>query len=232
MTEQPPILLLERATFLPPTPCGRGIEDVNLILGAGDLVLIRLEPRAVRLPSLADGASGLIAPCEGRVAFNGNSWQRMSALQTSRTRGKIGRVFDDGGWISSMDLAENIVLAQRHHSRRPDRQIREEADELARLVGLPGLPNGELSQVHHDVLLKAACIRAFLGRPILLLLERPTDGAHAEVVPSLMRLIAIARHRGAAILWLTAETEVWADREIRPDRRLRVSGTRLLPDQR
>jgi len=135
MTQQPPILLLEHATFLPSAPCGAGIEDTNLI-------------------------------------------------------------------------------------------------QLSRLFGLPRRPNGSLAQAPQHVLLKAACIRAFLGRPILLLLERPTDRAHAEIVPGLMQLIGLARHRGAAVLWLTAETEVWKDPEIRPDRRLRVSGTRLLTDQR
>jgi phospholipid/cholesterol/gamma-HCH transport system ATP-binding protein len=147
MSEPPAILLLEHATFLPPARCGLGIEDVSLVLGAGDLVLIGLEPRAFRLSSLADGASGLIAPREGRVVFEGKSWQRMSAVQSSRMRGQIGRVFDDGGWISSIDLDENIILAQRHHSRRPDGQIREEADQLSRLFGLPAMPSGSLSQL-------------------------------------------------------------------------------------
>lgn len=232
MTEQPPILVFEHATFPPPAPSGLGIEDANLVLSAGDLVLIGCEPRSDRLAPLADGACGLIAPRQGRVVFAGKSWHGMSAVQSSRMRAQIGRVFDDGGWISSMDLDENIVLAQRHHSRRPDGQIREEADQLSRLFGLPGLPDGSLSQAHRDVLLKAACIRAFLGRPILLLLEMPTAGAHAEIMPGLMHSIGAARHRGAAVLWLTAETEAWNDPEIRPDRRVHVSGTRLLTDER
>lgn len=232
MTEQPPILALEHATFLPPAPRGPGIADANLVLGAGELVLIGVEPQSVRLPPLADGACGLIDPREGRVVFGGKSWHGMSAVQSSRARAQIGRVFDDGGWVSSMDLDENIVLAQRHHSHTPDRQIRQEADQLSQLFGLRGIPVGSLSQAHRDVLLlKAACIRAFLGRPILLLLERPTDGAHAQIMPGLMQSIDAARHRGAAVLWLTAETEAWNNPEIQPDRRFRMSGTRLLTDE-
>ncbi len=225
------ILTFEDVTIEAVPPYNSGVWQANLVINPADLILVRLESAHSHLP-LADGASGLIHPDEGKITFAGRSWQDMSADEGSRARAKIGRVFADGGWISSMDLDENILLAQRHHSRRPDRLIMDEAAQLALVFGLPGLPRGSPALARRQDLQMAACVRAFLGEPILIILERPTVDVQSEIMPGLMHSIRSARDRGAAILWLTAESEVWNDPGILPTRTYLMSGSQLLPVER
>ena len=42
----------------------------------------------------------------------------------------------------------------------------------------------------------AACVRAFLGEPILIILERPTVDVQSEIMPGLMHSIRSVRERG------------------------------------
>jgi phospholipid/cholesterol/gamma-HCH transport system ATP-binding protein len=222
-----PILSFEHATIAPDRAYDTAVWDVNLSLRAGDLALVRLEREHTHLP-LADAASGLIEPVEGRVLFAGKLWSQMPAAHGPRERAKIGRVFDDGGWISSLGLDENILLAQRHHSGKPDRQILDEAAHLATMFGLPGLPRGAPIRAHPQDLRAAGCVRAFLGEPSLLILERPTEGVYSEIMPGLMVAIRSARERGAAVLWFTADSLVWNDSGVRATRRYVMSGSQLL----
>src|SRR5881227_3004930 len=118
-----------------------GLWNISFTLNPGDLLLVRIERENERLP-LADATEGLMPPAEGTVSFLGDNWQSLSADRAATQRGKIGRLFEDEGWISDIDVDENIMLAQRHHTSRSEQDILEEALMWARVFGLPGLPRG------------------------------------------------------------------------------------------
>jgi phospholipid/cholesterol/gamma-HCH transport system ATP-binding protein len=210
------------------------IWNVSLRLGAGELALVRLERGVVRLP-LADAAEGLAEHYDGTAAFLGRDWCTTTAREGAALRGRIGRVFDavgvgavGTGWVSNLDVDENVMLAQRHHTRRPSKEIEAEAAKLARMFGLPGLPRGRPAQTRVPDLQRAACVRAFLGGPELILLERPAQGVYPEIMPPLINAVRSARGRGAAVVWLTDTPAVWNDRGIRPTWRCVMSGSQML----
>jgi phospholipid/cholesterol/gamma-HCH transport system ATP-binding protein len=124
-------------------------------------------------------------------------------------------------------MEDNITLAQRHHTRRPESEIRDEASELARLFSLPGLPRGLSTGMRRQDLRRASCVRALLGKPTLLILERPTAGVYPAMMPALMTSLRVARSRGSAVLWMTADRGVWNDAGIRPTFRATMSGSQL-----
>jgi len=201
-----------------------GLCHLSLSLVAGDLAVVLLEKEQVRIP-LADAAEGLVTPVQGTVTFLGEDWQTMAADRVAVQRGKIGRVFEGESWLSGLNVDQNITLAQRHHTRRPVQEIEQEATELCRVFGLPGLPRGRPSNARGQDLQKAACVRAFLGMPILILLENPTVGIYADVIAPLMNTVREVRQRGAAVLWTTNELQVWNHPELRATARWRVLGS-------
>jgi len=206
--------------------CDTAIWEVSFRLRKSELMVVRLEAEHLSL-QLADVAQGLIEPTQGRVSFLGNRWSALSEEAKLAARAKIGRVFEEPGWISELDMDDNITLLQRHHTRRPESAIRDEAYELARLFSLPGLPQGKPSDMRAPDLRRAACVRAFLGQPELLILERPTAGVYPEIMPALMASIRAARLRGAAVLWTTDDWEVWNDAGIKPTIRGAMTGSQL-----
>jgi phospholipid/cholesterol/gamma-HCH transport system ATP-binding protein len=221
------VLLMEKVTVQSGRAYDTGVWNLNLSLTAGELALVRLEQSNVRVP-IADAAQGLADIGAGSVAFINEDWRSMSPRHAAQSRGRIGRVFEGHGWFHGLDLSENMMLAQYHHTSRSKTEITDEAAELSHLFGLPGLPRSRHWQTHPHDLRRAACARAFMGAPDLILLEQPTAGLYSEIISPLMAAIRRARARGAAILWMTAEAEVWNDAGIRPTHRFIMSGAQVL----
>jgi phospholipid/cholesterol/gamma-HCH transport system ATP-binding protein len=221
------VLLMKKVTVQSGQDYDTGVWNLSLSLTAGELALIRLERSNLRVP-IADAAQGLADVGAGAVAFMNEDWRAISPRQAARSRGRIGRVFEGHSWFHGLDLSENMMLAQYHHTSRSKAEIADEAAELSDLFGLPGLPRSRHWQTHPHDLRRAACARAFMGKPDLILLEEPTAGICYEIIAPLMAAIRRARTRGAAILWTTTEAEVWNDAGIRPSQRLIMSGSQML----
>jgi len=224
MNESTDILRFHDVTIAPDSDRESGISSLNLSLSPGDLTVVLWEKEQVRIP-LADAAEGLVSPLRGTVSFLGEDWQKMAANRVAAQRGKIGRVFEGESWLSDLDVDQNITLAQRHHTRRAVKEIEVEATHLCRVFGLPGLPRGRPSNVRWQDLQKAACVRAFLGALILILLENPTVGIYTDVIAPLINTVREACERGAAVLWTTNELQVWNNPELSATARWRVLGS-------
>ena len=227
MSDNTQLLEFQGATAEAPGDYAAGVWDADFLLPAGGLLLVRLERGRERL-LLGDLCEGLRLPGHGSVRFLGEDWAGMSALHADAQRGRIGRVFEEGLWIGNLTVADNVTLAERHHTRRPLREIEDEAMGLARTFGLPGLPRRLPAELRAPDLGRAACVRAFLGDPLLVVLERPTRDLYPDVMAPLINTIQAARARGAAILWSTTDTRVWSDRGIRPTGRFRMAGSQLV----
>ncbi len=202
------------------------IWEVTFRLERSQLALVHLEGTHPRIP-LADAAQGLVDPTQGGVSFLGKRWPAYGHDEKLAARAMIGRVFDEPGWISALDMDENIMLSQSHHTRRPEAEIRDEASALARQFSLPGLPQGKPYGMRATDLRRAACVRALLGAPDLLILERPTAGVYPAIMPALMAGLRAAQKRGAAILWTTDEWDVWNDPGIKPTFRCKMTGSQM-----
>jgi phospholipid/cholesterol/gamma-HCH transport system ATP-binding protein len=225
-----PILQFENVTLVGGHRYESGLWQVSFTLNPGDLMLVRFANEQTRLP-LADAAEGMIVPDQGTIRFLGLDWGDLSARQAAVERGRIGRVFAIAGWISDLTVEENLMLAQRHNTNRPEEDIRNEAASLAKLFSLPGLPQGLSPTVRRQDLQRAACVRALMGRPRLLILEEPTAGAYPQIMAPLMASLRSARSRGAAVIWMTDDQEVWNDRGIPATLRCTMSGSQMRVSQ-
>ena len=202
-------------------------DEVSLSACAGDLILIRLA-RLEQTIGLADACAGILRPSRGAVRFLGRNWPELPPDQANALRGRIGRVFKIGNWVRHLSVMDNILLLQRHHTRRSDHRLRDEAGELSQQFDLPGLPLGMPGDLTAADLQRTACVRAFLGRPLLILLEEPTSGIFREVISALMGAIRDARDRGAAVIWLTQKALIWKDQTLPVTRRYRLIAGRLM----
>jgi phospholipid/cholesterol/gamma-HCH transport system ATP-binding protein len=148
--------------------------------------------------------------------------------RASVLRGTIGRIFAREGWVRHRTLAENIMLSQLYHTTRPYDDIRREAQQLAQTFGLPGLPSGPVEALLPADLQRAACARAFMGDPALLILETPTRGVYPGIMGALVNTLRKAREREAAVLWLTTNERVWRDQALRPTQKYHMAGSQLV----
>lgn len=203
---------------------------INLDLRRGDLALIDARD-AVLAGHFADLCCGLMALEGGMVKFVGRDWTLLPHEHAEAMRGRIGRVFSGGSWLGFLDVATNILLPQMHHTRRDVKALRDDAAALASIFGLPGLPLGPISALSAADLIRAGLVRAFLGEPLLIVLESPVQGLHAELIPLLLNRITTMRDRGGAVIWLTRSRLVWGDRSFPATHRLRLNNRGLSPER-
>lgn len=216
-TQRAPVLVFAAAR-VPLDDAGRLSQPLDLSLLAGDLALMEVEERQ-QSAWIADAAAGLAPPRAGQIHFLERNWTEVAALHACAMRGRIGHVFTEGNWLEGLSLLDNILLPQLYHTRRPVGELRDEAARLASLFGLPGLPLGTLTPLSADDLHRVGCVRAFLGRPQLIILEHPAENRSALLEP-LVNAVRAARDRGAAVLWLTTDRDMFFDSSVPADQRL------------
>lgn len=227
LAERRSILRFEKVKLVTEQGGGGETIDFEMNLFGGDLALINLErPRFGSV--LADACCGLHQVAAGAIFFLGKDWSALPSNTANALRGRIGRVFTYGNWINRLTLMENILLPQLHHTRRKFAELRDEAVGLAGHFGLPGLPSGRPDDVMRTDHQRAACIRAFLGQPSLILLEEPTNGVYPEILPPLINAIRKACDRGCGVIWLTFEDQVWNDSLLPATYRYRLTARKLM----
>lgn len=213
------ILEFRDVSFAEQPPYESGLSAVSLSLAPGELLLVRA-PEGRPVTPLADAASGLLDLDAGEIIFDNKSWAARSAGEAASKRGLIGRVFERSDWLSNLDVDENITLAQRYHKRRDPAEVLEEARALAREVGLGEIPPGRPAQVERMALLKSQWVRALMGRPKLLLLERPVSDLPPTDIAAFVAALNLRRERdGVGILWITDSHEIVDDSALRPTRK-------------
>ena len=206
-------------------------REVDLQLMPGEFALVDARHSA-RPAWLADLCCGLLPLAAGSARFLGRDWSAVPPHYADALRGRIGRVFSSGSWIGFMDVATNILLPQLHHTRDDLSELRERATALCCAFGLPGLPLVRPGELAAGDLARAACVRAFLGDPALVLLESPVQGRFTNLMPPLLNALAAARDGGAAAVWFTRSDLVWRDTSIPATMRLRLGERGLVPTAR
>lgn len=225
------VLSLRGIHFTPPTssPYDAGMEDVSFQLQRSALALMYLEQGNEEHP-LADMISGLVVPDAGELRVFNHVWSAWNADAQARARWRIGRVFAGQGWISNLDVDENITLAERHHARRLPADIDAEVRALARMAGLAAIPNTRPPVTDREELRRAEWVRSALGTPWLMVLERPGAGLADGWMDDLKPLIEHVRSRGTAVIWMCESDDEWTDDSLKPSLKLRAEGNKLLGD--
>lgn len=203
----PPILEFQSVTYAAPAGEGGPIRALSFVLQPGELVLLETAMGSP-LASWADLACGLVEPESGTVLFEGRSWAGLTPDEAAAARGRIGRTFDGPGWISNLDVDENITLAARYHGTVADEAAYQQAHDLARRLGLDGLPAGRPAHVPAHELRRLQWVRALLGPRRLLILERPLRDLPVGWAGPLLAEVARRRAEGWAVCWLQTRGEV------------------------
>jgi putative ABC transport system ATP-binding protein len=151
--------------------------------------------------------SGLVRPTQGDVVLNGVSLSQLSGARMDRFRGKhIGIVFQQSHFIRSLNVEQNLLLAQRLAGVKRDRkQIRDVLEKL----GIADKTHRSTTRLSVGEQQRVSIARAVITKPLLILADEPTsalDDHHCGAVHQLLR--ASAAETGASLIIVTHDTRL------------------------
>jgi phospholipid/cholesterol/gamma-HCH transport system ATP-binding protein len=209
------------------TAGARATLVADLLVQPGGFHLVYSNDAAVST-AVADALLGLKATIGGSVRYLDQAWEELDEGHAIGLRCSIGRVQSRGNWMETRPVMEGVLLPMRHCSILPDTRLREMAGELARRFGLPGLPMQLPNDCATSDLECAACVRAFLGFPTLVVLEHPHALADAPLLRPMIDEIQRLRRRQGAAIWFTEHASIAADPGVPASHRHRIVGGRLV----
>jgi phospholipid/cholesterol/gamma-HCH transport system ATP-binding protein len=199
---------------------------LDLDLRRGEAALIHVDDDGEGA-AMIDLCTGFVPPTRGNVRFLGVDWATRTRPERLRRRRRIGAVVETDVWPAHMTIMEAILLGSLYHFDRPREETVAEATELARLFGLPGLPAERRESTSRQTLIRAACVRGFLGSPDLVLVQDHHLDRTLELAVPLAQAISATRRRGGAVLWIAAAT-AQAAQFVELDQVFRLGGTGLI----
>jgi phospholipid/cholesterol/gamma-HCH transport system ATP-binding protein len=224
------VLSLRQAAFFERRIAARPVA-LDLELGRGQLALVEVEDE-VDAVAFVDLCVGLAPATLGGAFFLGREWRAETYRENLDRRGQIGSVVQSQVWPAHLSIAQSVLMPRLYHTRRAEDDVIAEATVLARRFGLPGLPVGRRETMPAGELVRAACVRAFLGTPDLVVIHDAALDQIAELAVPMAQALAAVQDRGGAAIWVTDYAGVPAARFVAADHVLRLGDRGLVAARR
>ena len=188
------------------------VDQLDLHIEEGELVGL-IGPNGAGKTTVFNLLTGVYAPTEGSITFNG---ARVDRLKTHQIVNKgITRTFQNIRLFKEMTVLENVKVAfnsrigyntlegvlRLGRYRVQEEWIHQEALDLLQIFGLESYANELSMNLPYGKQRKLEIARALAGKPKLLLLDEPAAGMNPNETVELMRTIKLIRDKfGIAIL--------------------------------
>ncbi len=141
-------------------------------------------------------------PSRGQIEILGTKTNRLTRREAALLRRRIGVVYQDFRLLKHLTAYDNVALPMRL-ARRGETQIRADALELLRWVGLAGKLDCRPDELSGGEQQRVAIARAVVGRPSLLLADEPTGNLDDNQAERLMLLITALNRLGTTVVIAT-----------------------------
>lgn len=187
------------------------LNGVNLVVKEGEICAL-IGPNGAGKTTVFNVVTGVYPVTSGVISFNGNDLANLKRHQV--TKAGIARTFQNVRLFGEMTALENVVTASDVHkksglvgnlfgtprARREERESRERAHELLRLVGIDHRADQLGKNLPYGDQRRLEIARALGTEPKLLLLDEPAAGFNPAEKKDLSNLIMKIRDNGYTVL--------------------------------
>lgn len=187
------------------------VNQVDMSVKKGEIVGL-IGPNGAGKTTLFNLITGVLKPMRGAVIFNGKDITGKKAHIIAKHG--IGRTFQLNPLFGDFSVLQNVSTSFYLHPksslfdiyfntktyRRNEAQIRQQALEILKLVGLKKVKDELAKNLPHGYQKMLSIARALAVKPKLLLLDEPIDGMNPGEIDFTMAGIRKTRQQGATIV--------------------------------
>lgn len=179
------------------------IDNLSLSVKKGEVVVI-VGPSGCGKSTFLRCLNGLEDINEGEV-YLGEEKVNPNKKNLSKTREKIGMVFQSYDLFPHKTILQNITLAPIKVKKRKKAEVEEEAIKLLDRVGLVSKKDNYPRQLSGGQKQRVAIVRALIMHPEVLLLDEITAALDPEMVREVLDVVLALAKEGRTMLIVTHE---------------------------
>lgn len=188
------------------------LGSVDLQINPGEVVSI-IGPSGSGKTTLIRLLNGLEKLDNGEIKINGQPFihlQRQGAqkpifVEHTKHRLDIGMVFQSFNLFPHLNVMGNLLLAPRYHALAPLSELKQQAYQLLRKVGLLEHAFKYPHQLSGGQQQRVAIARAMMMRPKIMLFDEPTSALDPEKVGEVLQVIEALASEGITMIIVTHE---------------------------
>lgn len=163
------------------------LHDINFSLNKGE-VLTLLGPSGSGKSTLLRTLNGLEDYKDGAIYFHDQKIDP-TPKQWQALRQKIGMVFQSYDLFPNLTVMDNILLAPVKVQKRAESEVKQEAEELLKQVGLEEYTNSYPRELSGGQKQRVAIVRALAMKPEIMLLDEITASLDPEMVRGIEEIV-------------------------------------------
>lgn len=184
------------------------LQNVNFKVEEGEFVSI-MGPSGSGKSTLLYTVSGMDNVTAGSVIFDGEELSSMKEKQLLNLRLiKMGFVFQQMYMMKKLSIIDNIVLPGFQAKIKSREEIRKDAEDLMRKLGIIDEADREITEVSGGQLQRACLCRALINHPKVVFADEPTGALNSKASGEVMDRLLDANRMGTTILMVTHSERV------------------------
>ena len=184
------------------------LQNVNFSVAEGEFVTV-MGPSGSGKSTLLYTVSGMDNVTAGSVFFDGDEITSMKEKQLVNLRLlKMGFVFQQMYMMKKLSIIDNIILPGFQAKIRPREEIRKDAEDLMRKLGIIDEADREITEVSGGQLQRACLCRALINHPKVIFADEPTGALNSKASGEVMDRLLEANRMGTTILMVTHSERV------------------------
>jgi polar amino acid transport system ATP-binding protein len=181
------------------------LDDISIDIHKGEVVVL-LGPSGCGKSTLLRCINGLEGIQSGEIYLEG---EKISGETKSMhlVRQKVGMVFQSYDLFPHMTIMENILLGPHRAQKREKNEIRKEAEELLKRIGLYDKKDAYPRQLSGGQKQRTAIVRALCMHPKVMLFDEVTAALDPEMVREVLDVMLELAREGSTMVIVTHEMQ-------------------------
>ncbi|MDD3340815.1 MAG: amino acid ABC transporter ATP-binding protein [Bacilli bacterium] len=177
------------------------LKNINIEIQKGERIVI-IGPSGSGKSTFLRCINLLETPTSGEIIFEG---QTVGPKNINEVRTKIGMVFQSFHLFKNLTVMENIVLAPIKTKKLMEREAKEKALSLLKMIGLIEKKDVYPDQLSGGQQQRVAIIRALMMNPDMMLFDEPTSALDPEMIEEVLELMKDLATKGMTMVVVTHE---------------------------